>query len=354
VQILYQNPAGGYNLGSFPVWFRSSVKFTAAGVPTSGFGSLFTGIQGVAPNTSSAFAKAGWSSWTVGWPITPPGVTVYASTLKAEVTAVENTPLAGPASGVAVTQDPWIFVPDQDMDLTVEVTLSDVQMSADDAYCDTPTGPQVCMNAHATVNTSAAFGTGEGPDDPGGAVLASASWNADVDGMAGSSSSGPQPTDLIDQTFSLLAGQSYWLTADATAYGLVGPVPVGTQAPPPPPPGGAAVRATAPTTPEPGGSLAPPLGQPLRPALVAWAWTEATPTPSGTGRTPVAGRQTPRPVGAVHQPQPQLVPDARHGGLARAAGRARRAAVDLGQGSLWDGAFVPGRTAGQDAGPGIA
>jgi hypothetical protein len=356
VPILYQNANGGYNLGTFPVWFRSSVKFTAGGVPTSGLGSLNTGPQGVAPDISSAYSRALWSSSTIGWPIAPLGTTIFTTVLTARVTATEATPLAGPANGVAVANDPWIFTPSDDMDLTVEVTLSDLEMQADIAYRDTPTGPQVCMKGHTTVNTSTQFGTGAGPDDPSGVVLASGSYNADLDG--GGTFSSPAPTDLIDQTFHLLAGQSYWLTADATAYGLVGPVPVGTQAPPPPPPGdapaAAAVGATAPTTPEPGGSLAPPLGQPLRPALVAWAWTEATPTPSGTGRTPAAGRQTPRPVGAVHQPQPQLVPDARHGGLARAARRARRAAVDLGQGSLWDGAFVPGRTAGQDPGPGIA
>ena len=147
--------------------------------------------------------------------VVPPIVTAVASFTSsvgvlindADLSTVANVAGAG-GRAVALSQDPWFFTPDVDVDLHLEILL-DRMLSV--------TGIGSGESGSASIFSHGAFGVGS---TPGENPLAG--WSNEMtifSGMFNDSMS------LIDQTFSLTAGETYWLTATLIGEAVTAPEP---------------------------------------------------------------------------------------------------------------------------------
>ena len=107
--------------------------------------------------------------------------------------------------------DPWIFTPDEDTLLTLDVSLADVMMTVQGV------SP---FYGGTTLEAFGAFGVG---DAPGTSILGSWDYFMEVDNNASFSASS---IPVFSMDIPLTAGLTYWMADDLeTAASVVFPIP---------------------------------------------------------------------------------------------------------------------------------
>lgn len=159
-----------------------------------GTGEAAISTRGITAGGVTSNAKADWSSGEAA----VLGIVARDSTLNVRASVVGKPGLA-----LAESKDPWIFTPTQSGDLHVTVTLegANLQTAID----------QLGEGAFADFSTVGAFGLGSTPG-----VNTFAEWTFEAS-ISGNDSFAAPSALLLDQTFTLEAGQAYWLTADVSA-----------------------------------------------------------------------------------------------------------------------------------------
>jgi hypothetical protein len=183
-------------IAKFPAPVTASGNSSAAGFPNG------IGTADIA-NAGGSFTS---SQTTVR------GVVVYRSaSLRSTASVVINNANGGPGLSTSEVFDPWIFTPDEDTLLTLDVSLTDVMMAVQGV------SP---FYGGTTLEAFGAFGVG---DMPGTSILGSWDYFMEVDNNSMFSASS---IPVFSMDIPLTAGVDYWMTDDLeTAATVVTPEP---------------------------------------------------------------------------------------------------------------------------------
>jgi hypothetical protein len=181
-------------------------KFPA---PVTTFGN--SSASGFPPGSSTADIANAGGRFTSSQS-TVRGVVVYRSASLRSTASVDiYNANGGPGLSTSEVFDPWIFTPDEDTVLTLDVSLADVMMSVQGA------SP---FYGGATLEAFGAFGVG---DVPGTSILGAWDYFMEVDNNSMFSASS---IPVFSMEIPLTAGVEYWMTDDLeTAATVVTPEP---------------------------------------------------------------------------------------------------------------------------------